>query len=380
MKNLILVVIAAALGFGAAYLVVSQNGEKQLSALRAQLAQASSVEPAPAKDTPQEILQKLAVLNPNAVTNRPRAARQIIFYLESLVNAGDSAVQPISDFIATGKDVDYVLEEKGVSAVGFWNWQPGQMLYSGLVLPPTLRISLVDVLRYIGGPNAETALAAMLQNSTSAVEVAYVGQLLEKIAPGKYRALADAMAKKILAAPADTNVVMRVDMHSEKYLYDLLKSHGDTSEVALAESKLAGPGPVDSDAMEYLLNSLQEQALPTLSKAYNNASPADKDTIANSIYGYVGSSPVADQIFTDWILNSAPPAGSQSVDARARSAALVMLGGGNFGPFGAETPTDPGVIADRLALLNQLQQQIADPNLLKAIQLAEQRLGSIGKK
>jgi hypothetical protein len=376
MKNLILVVLAAAVGFGAAYYVVSQNSETKLSALRDQLAQAGSVKPAPApaKDSPAEILQKLAALDPNAAASRPRAVRQIIFYLESLANDGNPAVQPISDFLATGQDMNYVLEERTPGGPSFWSWHPGQPVYSGLVLPPTLRLSLVDVLHYIGGPDAETALVAMLQASSRAVEVAYIGQLLEKLAPGKYTALADAMGKKLLAASASTNQT-GLDAHSDAYLYAMLNAHGDTDAVAVAESKIKGP--VDPDAAEYLLSTLKQQALPALEQAYNSASAADKNMIANLTYNYVGLSPEADQIFTDWVLNSTPPPGTQTIDARPRVMAIEMLCGGNFGPFATPAPTNPSQIAGRKALLNQLSSQTTDPTIQQAIAQGVQCLNSL---
>jgi len=205
------------------------------------------------------------------------------------------------------------------------------------------------------------------------VEVAYIGQLLEKIAPGKYTALADAMGKKLLAAGAGTNQT-GVDAHSDAYLYAMLNAHGDTNAVAAAESKLQGA--FNPDAAEFLLSTLKDQALPALQQAYTNASQADKNVIANLTFSYIGSSPAADQIFTDWVLNSTPPPGTQTVDGRPRVMAIEMLGGGTFGPFTTPAPTDPSVIADRLAVLNTLASQTSDPIILQAIAQTKKNLGA----
>jgi hypothetical protein len=375
MKNVILVVFAFAVGFGCAYWYVTKADQDRLATLQQAATKAqANVSANPEVDSPDAILQKLAVLNPNAATSHPRAARRIIFYLESLVNAGDSAVQPISSFIATGRDMNYVLEGVNVNDLGYWNWRPGRPIYSGMVLPATLRLSLVDVLRDIGTPGAVQALVAMLQNSTRAVEVAYIGGVLEKLAPGQYAALADAMAKKALAEAPGTNTTA-LDSGSKSYLYRMLSSHGDTSMVAVAESTLATPGPLDRDAAEFLINTLKQDAIPMLAKIYPGASYADQNAIANLTFNYVGLSPDADNIFQEWVMNNTAAARDESVNGRARALALSLLGGGSYGPFTAPAPTDPSEIADRLALLDKLQSQLADPRLQQAITQAKKNLG-----
>jgi hypothetical protein len=373
MKNLLLVVIAAALGFGGAYLVVSQKNESRLAALRSQLASANAAPAAPAKDSPADILLKLAALDPTKAPNRPRAIRLVIFGLESLVNDGNAAVGPISDFFVTGQDVDYTLEAKFSTSSSFWDWHPGQPVYSGLVLPPSLRLSLVDVLRYIGGPQAEAALVTVLKSTTHAVEVAYIGQVLEKIAPGKYTSLADAMAKKVLAGPAVMPATF-VESKAETYLYAQLNSRGDTSVVATAQSKLAQPGVVDTEAAEFLATVLKQQAVPALALAYTNASDADKGFLVNLTARYVGVSPDANNILTDWILNNAQAPGSQSVVGRPRAATILGLAGVDLGPLSTETPTDPAVILGRIAYLDQLDPQTSDPRIKQAIAQARQKL------
>ena len=66
--------------------------------------------------------------------------------------------------------------------------------------PPSLRFGLFDVVRQIGGADAEAILAESLAGSGRGLEVAYLTHVLEEMAPGKYKDAALAAARNLLAS------------------------------------------------------------------------------------------------------------------------------------------------------------------------------------
>ena len=366
MKNLFSLIVGGAVGFAAAYFLVSKPAENCKPA--AAVAPAS-VQPVAPAVTPADDLQKLSVLNPTSAKNPARVIRQIVHYMESLVDAGNKAVVPISEVIGAGKDLDYLLDERAgaASSLPFWNWREGQPIVSGLVLPPSFRLGLVDVLKSIGTEEAQNVMAMMMNNTSRAVEVAYIAQVLEKLSPGVYSEIAMAAARRLLAAPPKAGSSSPLDANGNAYLYAMLNAHGDTSLVATAQSNLVSNARLDVDAANYLLTALKEKALPQLATTYQGANSEDKNRIAMMTFNYVGSSAEANQIFKDWILNSGQDANSQTVVARPRSLYLQMLCGGNFGPYHAEVPTNRDLINSRIGLLKEMDTASTDARLKQAI-------------
>lgn len=365
MKNLFSLIVGGAVGFAAAYFLVSKPAENCKSAAAVAPANVQPVAPAV---SPADDLQKLTVLNPTGTKNPARVIRQIVHHLESLVDAGDKAIAPISEVIATGKDLDYLLDERAATASGlpFWNWRAGQPIVSGLVLPPSFRLGLVDVLKSIGTEEAQNVMAMMMNNTSRPVEVAYIAAVLEKLSPGVYAEIAMAAARRLLATPA-AGSVSSLDANGNASLYALLGAHGDTSLMATAQSNLVSNARLDVDAANYLLTTLKEKALPQLATTYQGANAEDKNKIALMTFNYVGASAEANQIFKDWILNSGQDANSQTVVARPRSLYLQMLCGGNFGPYHAEVPTNRDIINSRIGLLKEMDTASTDLRLKQAI-------------
>jgi hypothetical protein len=78
---------------------------------------------------------------------------------------------------------------------------------------------------------------------------------------------------------------------------------------------------------------------------------------------YAGQNSQANQLFTDTL-------NDPNLDSRAKAFTVIQLADGGFGPFGADTPTDPQVASQRIALLNSLAANYAaDPVLSQAIPL-----------
>lgn len=381
MKYLIAIIAAAGLGFAAAYLMVSKPAPAPVSAASADTSAPDAppaAKPIALKDIPPNsplgILQKLVKLNPTATKDPSRTVRQIIHHLEGLTDAGDAAVPAIAAFIVTGGDMDYILPDSHGTGVPFWNWHPGQPILSGFVLPPSLRLSLVDVLKNIGTEKAETELGVILATSSRPVEVAYVAVVLEKMAPGKYKEVALAAAKRLIADPAHTNSPSPLDAHADANLYGVLNMNGDNSEVEAAQSKLMANGRYDADAGKYLVGALKEQAMPLLAKIYPTANAEDKNVINNQALSYVGNSADANAIFKSWILDNNVDGASQAVYAKPRAKLIESLAGSGDVLFRSPAPTDPNVIAGRISLLTDINNSLPPSPLKQVIGQTIQRL------
>jgi hypothetical protein len=382
MKYLITFVLAAGLGFAAAYLTITKPNQAQPSSASTESSETIPATPqSPAlksivveSNSPVDILQKLSQLNPAKSKNPARTVRQIIHQLESLTDAGEDVIPAISLFIKTGADMEYILQEKNGPTAPFWNWHPGQPLFSGLVLPPSLRLSLVDVLKNIGGEKAETALGVMLATSTRPVEVAYVSAVLEKMAPGKFKEVGNSSAKHLLENPAQNSSGSPLDEHNDANLYNVLNMNGDNSLVEAAQAKLMNNGRYDADAGKYLVGALKEQAMPVLAKAYATANAEDKNVINNQAFTYVGNSADANAIFKNWILDNSVDPATQAVYAKPRPTFIELLAGGNTGLFRAPVPTDPTVIANRINLLTDINNSLPPSNLKQVVGATIQKL------
>jgi uncharacterized membrane protein len=310
----------------------------------------------------QEILDKLLKLNPSMGEEaRNRIFRQIVHHLQMLADLGTEAAPVIQAFLRENKDVDYVGEELNES---------GERVRSGFtsryvartdfLVPPSLRLGLVDVLDQIGGEEAEAVLAEVLDTTGRGVEVAYIARVLEETNPGKYRDNALKAAKELLMNPPSINLPNRIDDNARAYLYQVLAMYRDTSFAQSAHDQLIMPdGRVDRQALGYLSNTLKEQGVPALSAAYKDqrlTNQNERTHIQNAILAFTGPSAEANELFKQIISD-------EKVPSSIRSYAIVGLAGG----AGRERPFDPQLIQSRLTLLHNFRSYLKDEKLLKSI-------------
>src|SRR5688572_3500780 len=112
-------------------------------------------------NAPPTIIARLTALK--VVPQDPRSVRALLFELEKLRELGSAAVPAIRDFLAGGADVDYNIPLARVGRNG--------SVPLDFSVPPSLRLGLFEVLKNIGGPEAESVLLRELQTTGRGVEV-----------------------------------------------------------------------------------------------------------------------------------------------------------------------------------------------------------------
>ena len=300
MKPLIAVLVAALLGFGGGYVFLSKkNAEKagqqsastadmenEIASLQQQLADAkrrqvevrtitkNTSTTITNKLSAEEILDRLVKLNPSSSDeSRNRLFRQIIFHLQTLAELGPEALPAIHTFLKENKDIDYVgdvINESGerVARSGF---SSRYVARTDFLMPPSLRLGLIDVLDQIETGPSQAIMAELLDTTGRAVEVAYIARLLEEVAPNKYRDNALKAAKELLVNPPPIDSPNRIDDNARAYLYQVLAMYQDTSFAQNAYNLLITPeGRVDRQAMSYLANTLKTQGVGALCNAYRS--------------------------------------------------------------------------------------------------------------
>ncbi|MFM2081674.1 MAG: hypothetical protein RL380_365 [Verrucomicrobiota bacterium] len=378
MKNLLLVLVGALVGAGIAFPLVSQQSNARLKTLQAEVdslkaAAAGNVNTGPTSigESPVQILARLNTLDPVPRATRAKVVRQIVHDLQALVNCGQPALLEIRRFFSSGRDIEYVFPDERPQPENFWAWHPGQPLkVAEFILPPSLRLGLIDACRYIGGEDAEVSLAFVLNSSKRGFEIAGASQILESMNKGSYTKLADDVAKKLLASPAQSRSPL--DAISANILLAMLAAHGDTSLVPSAkEGLITTNGTIDVTAAQYLTGVKKEKAVTDLYEAYQRpGTTADtRAKLASLSLNYVGISAQADQMVGDLLKNEA-------IDSNTRSVNILLLGDAVPGMH-STTPVSHEVAAKRINFLQDLATVTKNEQLKKAIVQAVTALQAI---
>ena len=311
-----------------------------------------NVVPAAAKATPEELLRRLAAMKLGAGPERTRSARQVLVMLDQLAQAGPKALPAIRQFLGTDADVEFdrladARVPRDIRAL------------TDAVVPFTLRLALLDVVRQIGGQEAEELLAETLGRTGRGLEVACLTQLLEEMAFGKYRDNALAAAQKLLNGGGG-------DRLQRDYLFSVLRRFNDASFASAAQAQLVqADGRIDRGALRYLQQSLGEQSVAIAAQYYKDGritEPDSREPLARVALTYVGASDQAAQVWHTAI-NDPTLKPAQRLE--------LVLDLDQDGLQNDKTPTtaDLPIVANRLALTQAyLQQDFVrnDPMLNKA--------------
>jgi hypothetical protein len=302
---------------------------------------------APAKLSPAEIIAQLVSLK-SASVNNPRAMRKAIYWLEELVAAGPAALPAIRQFLGRNEEIDFVSAPPG---------RGGRGTNTESVAPISLRFGLLDVVKQIGGVEAENVLAEVLGTTGRGVEVAWLARALQEMAPNKYRDAALAAARELLGRAAATNPQSAVDRDERDQLFSVLTMYGDNSYVSTAQAQLlrAG-GEIDRSALKYLQQTLGPQAVAIAAQLYDDPrlkGPENKEPLARLALSYVGVDSQANQFYEKTI-------NDLTLTKSHRSNLIEDLNedGLNFRNL---TARDLPIIENRISLIEQLAPHAADP-------------------
>ena len=285
--------------------------------------------------------------------------------LDQLAQRGPEALPAIRQFLASNAEVEYEpLGGKGVRDI---------RSLTDAVLPPTLRLALFDVVRQIGGEDAETLLAETLGRTGRGLEVAYLTQLLEEMAPGKFRDVALAAAQALLNRGAGDGA----DRLSRDYLFGVLRRFNDASYAGTAQAQVVqADGRIDRGALRYLQQSLGEQSIAIAAQLYKDPRITEADsreTLARVALSYVGANEQAGQLFHTAINDLA-------LKPDHRRELVEDLNQDGLSNKKVPSPADLQLAANRLALTQTyLQQDYVqnDPVLTKAFLEANKDLAKI---
>jgi hypothetical protein len=310
-----------------------------------------------------QIIQALIQIRPETSDDtRNRTIRRIIHHFQLLAELGPEAVPPIREFLGRNQDVDYTPEDLSETGERASRGRLGarNQVRTDFLVPPSLRLGLVDVLDQIGGDASEEIMGQMLATSGRGVEVAYLARLLQENFPNKYRDVAVTAAKDLLSNPPTVDQPNRLDENARAYLYEVLAMYGDTSYAENAQHALVTPdGRIDRQALTYLTKTLKEQAVPTIQAAYINprlTNQWEKSTLLSAALVYVGQSPTATQMLTEMLVNESVPAGVRAFTVQNLASGLR-----------SEIPNDPEIAKARLAALTQIRSSVKDERILRAM-------------
>jgi hypothetical protein len=392
MKTVVAVLLAAAIGFGAAWFVISRKQHGKAAALAASEAnwqqEKAYLEQALAdarrrgpevrtvtrtysttvtnKLSAQELLDRLVNLHPEtSEDSRSRVFRQIVHYLQMLAEEGPEVLPVIANFLKQNKDVDYssdVLNAAGerVGRSGTSSFNARNITQTDFLVPPSLRLGLVDVLDQIGGDEAQAILAEVLDTTGRGVEVAYIARVLQEESPDKYKDNALKAAKDLLANPPSVDQPNRIDENARAYLFQVLAMYNDTSFAQTAQGMLITPdGRIDRQALSYLNATLKDQAVPMLHAAYTNprlTNQTEKSNLLNAMLNFAGPSAQANQMLNQLVTD-------ESIPSPIRAFTIQNLAGAP----GRERPTDPQIIKSRIQVLQNLRGSLKDERILRSI-------------
>lgn len=348
--------------------------EAQLEGARANAARAAAEAPrlepvrlraTAASPSPQELLKKLAALKVAPGPGQGRALRQALVLFEQLRQAGPFALPALREFLASGQDVAYgTAGGKGARDV--------KSLAEALA-PLSLRFGLFDVVREIGGADAEAILAESLAGSGRGLEVAYLSQLLREMAPGKYGDAALAAARALLA---------RTDLGKadRDYLFGVLGQLNDVTYAPTAQAQLVQPdGKVDRGALRYLQQALGEKSVGLAAQLYKDPRITEADSrepLARVGLAYVGVSQEAAELWHSAVLDA-------TLRPDDRRQLVEDLNTDGLNNKKNPTPEDLQIIAKRYELTQAyLQQDYTqnDPVLRKAFLEADKDLRNMLQK
>jgi hypothetical protein len=165
----------------------------------------------------QQLIQRLAQVDPNQPKITPEQAAEMKQNLKTLVGQGAAAVPAIRQFLESSQDVSFE-NPNGSNEVGY----------------SSLRAGLFEALKQIGGPEATDTFVRTLRSTADPSEIASIAKYLEEQAPGQYRAEAVSAARETLDQAARGQLQVR----DAGALFQVLQNYGDANLIPDLEKSM----------------------------------------------------------------------------------------------------------------------------------------------
>ena len=331
------------------------------------------------------LVERLKKLDAN--DNRKKL-REALFSFQGLVEAGTNSIPAIRNYFTSGENVALLgggpnfgggfggnngpngNNFRGPNGGGFggpnggMNGGPnfGGMNFAGgrnSAIPASTRIGLIDVLNDIGVEEAYILLGQIVPTVTEARELVYLSGILQSIDPSSFVGTTVTTARNLLA---DSNI----NNGDRRQLMNLLAQLGDTEYAAAMLDNLYVDGRLDGATLDFLTRTLGEGAVPAIYNAFMDANATDQDRarLLVSTMNYIGSNAQATEMF-----NTAFAGVSENRNLQN----MMLLGLSGAGPGQGQNIT-PEMAANRLNMLNNLQQQYNDPSMNNVFAAARTQL------
>jgi hypothetical protein len=310
---------------------------------------------------PAAALARITALKISA--NDPQSVRRLLVELQRLQDLGPAALPVLREFLTSGQDADYN------SAFSKFGFKDGKVPLD-FAVPPSLRLALLEVVKNIGGGEAEALLARELKTTGRGIEAAYVAGALLQLAPEKYRETSAAAARDLLAMPLSVATKNPLDRSDREYLYNILVTAGDASQVAQAQAQLVQPGgQLDRGALHYLQQALGPAAVDVALTAWNDPRvPANqREPLARVALTFVGVDDRADRFYQTAIADP-------NLSPGQRKNLIEDLNQDGFTNPKKLTSADLMLIERRLALIERLAPGAKDPVSVAAFAEAKKDL------
>jgi len=208
--------------------------------------------------TPQQLVAEILEISSTEGPITAEKAEKFKRNLEELIKQGAGSVPAIRELLEKKLEYDFA-DVPGGEQVGY----------------ASLRASMIDALKQIGGPEAQEAMVQVLQTSALPSELLAIANNLDQDAPGLYRDQILNAARESLAIAA-TNQYANVELGPA---FRILQNYGAANTTADA----AKNEPANFNNAINLANMPEGQGLASLVQMAENPSSASGQTIATEM-------------------------------------------------------------------------------------------------
>lgn len=208
--------------------------------------------------TPQQLIAEILEISSTEGPITADKAEKFKRNLEELIKQGAGSVPAIRELLDKKLEYDFA-DVSGGEQMGY----------------ASLRASLIDALRQIGGPEAQEAMVQVLQSSALPSELLAIANNLDQDAPGQYRDQILNAARESLAIAA-TNQYANIELGPA---FRILQNYGAANSTADA----AKNEPANFNNAINLANMPEGQGLAALVQLAENPSSASGQTIATEM-------------------------------------------------------------------------------------------------